>query len=46
MDKQLKDRLKYWERQYNTKHFIPADPVSFPHRFTEKRDIEISGLLS
>lgn len=46
MDKQLKDRLKYWERQYNTKHFIPADPVSFPHRFTEKRDIEISGLLT
>lgn len=30
--------------QYNTSSFIDLDPVSIPHRFTKKQDIEIMGL--
>ena len=32
--------------QYNTKSFIAPDPISIPHRFTKKQDIEISGLFA
>lgn len=32
--------------RYNNRSFISADPVSIPHRFTERHDIEISGLLT
>ncbi len=46
MDKQLKAQLKEWAGTYNVKSFIPDDPVQFPHRFTEKRDIEISGFIT
>mgnify|MGYP001352685364 CR=1 FL=1 len=44
MDEQLKAKLKEWAGIYNVRSFIPDDPVQFPHRFTEKRDIEISAL--
>ena len=30
--------------QYNRQEFIPNDPVSIPHLFTKKQDIEIMGL--
>lgn len=30
--------------QYNQPNFIPNDPVSIPHLFTQKQDIEIMGL--
>ena len=46
MDKQLKAKLKEWAGTYNVKSFIPDDPVQFPHRFTEKRDIEISAFIT
>ncbi len=32
--------------KYETKDFIPADPVQFPHRYHKKTDIEICGLLT
>lgn len=32
--------------QYNTTRFIDDDPISIPHRFTKKEDIEISGFLT
>lgn len=32
--------------KYNTPDFIKDDPLQFPHRFKEKKDIEISALLS
>jgi uncharacterized protein (TIGR02757 family) len=35
---------KYY--QFNTKNFIETDPISIPHRFTKKEDIEISGLFA
>lgn len=32
--------------QYNRVTFITTDPVSIPHRFTKKEDIEIAGFLA
>lgn len=46
MEKTLENRLIEWAEEYNTKDFIPADPVSFPHRFTQKKDIEISAFIT
>src|SRR5664279_2878647 len=31
---------------YNHPSFIPADPISVPHRFSKKQDIEIAGLFA
>jgi len=43
---ELKDFLDEKVNQYNTVHFIEADPVSVPHRYTKKEDIEIAGFLA
>ncbi|RLD62094.1 MAG: TIGR02757 family protein [Bacteroidetes bacterium] len=32
--------------QYNRHEFIESDPISIPHQFTKKEDIEISGFLT
>lgn len=32
--------------KYNCKEFIADDPVQFPHLYSDKRDIEISALVS
>lgn len=44
------DRIKeFLERkivEYNRPSFITADPVSIPHRYTKKQDIEIAGLFA
>lgn len=32
--------------QYNRSSFIEADPISIPHQFSKKEDIEISGFLA
>lgn len=32
--------------KYNRRDFIELDPISIPHLFTNKQDIEISGLLT
>jgi len=31
---------------YNNPEFIKSDPISIPHRFTRKEDIEIAGFLA
>lgn len=46
MDKALAERLRVWAAQYNTPAFIPDDPVSFPHRFNDRLDIEVSAFLT
>lgn len=38
--------LKEWAATYHCASFIPDDPVQFPHRYVEQKDIEISGLLT
>jgi uncharacterized protein (TIGR02757 family) len=44
--KRLKNLLNEKVRLYNQPSFIDRDPVCIPHRFTNKPDIEISGLFA
>ncbi|MCH8317437.1 MAG: TIGR02757 family protein [Bacteroidetes bacterium] len=39
----LKEFLDQKEALYNRPDFIPNDPISIPHQFTKKHDIEIMG---
>jgi uncharacterized protein (TIGR02757 family) len=43
---EIRDLLETKYQQYNTTAFIEKDPVSIPHRFSRKEDIEISGFLA
>ncbi len=43
---ELKDFLEEQYLKYNVPGFIPADPISIPHRFDKKEDIEISAFLT
>jgi uncharacterized protein (TIGR02757 family) len=45
-EKDLKDFLEEKYEQYNRPWFIELDPVSIPHQFTKKEDIEIAGFLA
>ncbi len=40
------DILNFYHDKYNRKDFIEKDPISIPHRFTKKQDIEISALFA
>lgn len=40
------DRLEFFYKKYNNVSFIENDPISIPHLFTKKQDIEISGLFA
>jgi len=42
---ELKEFLDFKSDQYNNTAFIEADPISIPHLFTEKKDIESIGLI-
>ena len=44
--KKLRDFLDRKTVEYNRPSFIAADPVSIPHRFTKKQDIEIAGFFA
>lgn len=46
MDTSTREKLRLWASIYNKKEFIPDDPIRFPHRYTLKQDIEISGLIT
>ena len=46
MDLSLKDFLDRKVEEYNRPDFIPNDPISIPHQFTEKQDIEIMGFFA
>ena len=43
---ELKSFLDEKSDKYNRKGFIENDPISIPHQFTKKQDIEISGLFA
>jgi TIGR02757 family protein len=43
---QLKEFLDKKVEEYNTINFIKSDPISVPHRFQKKQDIEISGFFA
>jgi uncharacterized protein (TIGR02757 family) len=44
--KDLKEFLDEKVDKYNRIDFIESDPISIPHRFSGKEDIEISGFLA
>lgn len=41
----LKELLDGYVDKFNNQEFIESDPISIPHRFKQKQDIEISGFL-
>ncbi|RKS53264.1 uncharacterized protein (TIGR02757 family) [Gillisia mitskevichiae] len=43
---ELKEFLDSKVIQYNNFNFIESDPISIPHKFTQKEDIEIAGFLA
>lgn len=43
---ELKEFLDEQVKVYNTTDFIAADPISIPHLFSKKEDIEISAFLT
>ena len=42
---ELREFLDFKFNQYNHPRFIEDDPISIPHRYTLKEDIEIAGFL-
>ncbi len=42
----MKNKLEKLVKQYETPNFILSDPIQFPHRFKNKKDIEISAFIS
>lgn len=44
--KELHTLLEEKTKQYNQPFFIEDDPISIPHQFTKKQDIEISGFIA
>ena len=45
-DNDLKELLDFEARRINNIDFVKEDPVQFPRRFSDQRDIEIAALLS
>ena len=43
---ELKEFLDEKVDQYNRPAFIESDPISIPHQYTNKQDIEIAGFLA
>ncbi len=43
MTAKIKELLDDCVDKYNTPHFIEKDPISIPHQFSRKQDIEIIG---
>lgn len=46
VDQKLKLFLDKKVAEFNAPHFIPHDPVSIPHLFRKKQDIEIAGFFA
>ncbi|WP_304518208.1 TIGR02757 family protein [Cecembia rubra] len=42
----LKDFLDQKVAEFNQPDFIPLDPISVPHRYSKKQDIEIAGFFA
>lgn len=46
MKEELKELLDNLVERYNNQSFIEDDPISIPHRFSAREDIEIAGFLA
>ncbi len=44
--KSIGDVLNYYAQRFESVQFIDSDPISIPHQFDKKEDIEISAFLS
>lgn len=42
----MKNKLDNLVKQFETVDFIKDDPIQFPHRFSDKPDVEIAGFLA
>ena len=42
----VREFLEAEHDRFNNKSFIDEDPISIPHRYTDKEDIEISGFIT
>lgn len=42
----LAELLETKYQQYNQPNFIPNDPISIPHRFSGRQDVEITGFIA
>lgn len=42
----IKEFLDEKAAEFETRDFIPDDPISIPHLFTDKKDVEIAGFLA
>ena len=43
--KEVKELLDEKYFQFNNSSFIETDPISIPHQFSKKEDVEIAALL-
>jgi uncharacterized protein (TIGR02757 family) len=43
---EVREDLIRWAEKYNHRDFIEQDPIRFPHRFSLKQDVEISGFVT
>ena len=41
-----KNELDILAEKYETEEFIKDDPIQFPHRFSNKKDIELAGFIA
>jgi uncharacterized protein (TIGR02757 family) len=46
MTQQIIDLLNEKYELFNQPNFIPDDPISIPHQFSKKQDIEITGFIA
>jgi uncharacterized protein (TIGR02757 family) len=46
VQEELKELLEFKYDQFNRPEFIEEDPISVPHMFSGRRDIEIAGILA
>ncbi len=44
-DDSLRELLEALHDKYNSPDFIADDPISVPHRYTDRADREIAGFL-
>lgn len=42
----MKNKLDNLVKKYETADFIKSDPIKFPHKYSNKKDIEISAFIS
>lgn len=38
---ELRNKLLDWAKQFETPDFIKDDPIFFPHKYSDKKDIEM-----